>query len=114
MLSSYNRLPSVEIPPLLRGGTRIRGTCIDLIYQKKQTHPRFAVIVSAKVDKRAAKRNRMKRLIREAIQQLLPFIKEQTSGVFVVRSAVPDHEDAVHALVRNLLAEKQLLTGASV
>jgi len=114
MLSSYNRLPSVEIPLLLRNGTRIRGSCIDLVYQTKQTKPRFAVIVSAKVDKRAAKRNRMKRLIREAIQQLLPFIEGQTSGVFVVRSAVPDHEDAVYTLVRNLLAEKQLLTGVSI
>ena len=112
MLPSYNRLPSVEIPLLLRAGTRIRGRHIDLVYQKHQMQSRFAVVVSAKVDKRAAKRNRMKRLIREAIQQILPLVKEHISGVFVVRSVLPDREDAVFPLVRDLLAEKQFIRGA--
>ncbi len=124
MLSSLNRLPSSDISPILRAGIRVRGEYIDFMYKQLQSpsrfalrqerrtplaNARFAVIVSAKVDKRATARNRMKRLVREAVQHLLPSIQQGVCGVFVVRSRLPDTMEAVALLVRRLLGQKHLL-----
>lgn len=113
MLSPLNRLHFSEISPMLRTGIRVRGTCLDFMYKEHQPPSRFAVIVSTKVDKRATKRNRMKRLVREATQLLLPSIREGVSGVFVVRSQLPDTIDAVTILVRHLFGQKHLLKETS-
>lgn len=111
MLSSLNRLPSTDISSILRTGIRIRGDFIDLIYHEQHSPSQFAVIVSAKVDKRATRRNRMKRLVREAVQHLLPSIQEGVCGVFVVRARLPDTIEAVALIVRHLFGQKHLLKG---
>lgn len=126
MLSSHNRLLSSDISPILRTGMRVRGEFFDLIYQNRQpllhvvtesrtplAGPRFAIIVSSKVDKRATKRNRMKRLVREAVRKLLPSIREEIGGVFVVRRRLPDTADAVLSLVQKLAAQGHVLKGTS-
>ena len=48
--------------------------------------PRFGFIVSKKVDKRATRRNRIKRRLREAVRQtlLVPPLLEQISGYRVI------------------------------
>lgn len=109
MLSSFNRLSSTDIAPLLRTGTRVRGEYIDLTYRRQQTSLRFAVIVSAKVDKRATSRNRMKRLVREALQHVIPFLHDGISGIFVVRRHLPDTAKEVEVLVLHILEQEKLL-----
>lgn len=46
---------------------------------------KFAFIVSTKIDKRAVKRNQLKRLYSEAIKFLLPQIKKGYRFVFLVK-----------------------------
>jgi ribonuclease P protein component len=47
--------------------------------------PRFGFVVSNKISKEATKRNRIKRLMREAVKKLLPEIKEGMNIIFLVR-----------------------------
>lgn len=108
MLSPLNRLASPEISTLLRTGTRVRGEYIDFIYRKAKDSLRFAVIVSAKMDKRATSRNRMKRLVRESLQHLIPLFHDGVSGVIIVRRRLPDREMEVEAMVRRLLEQEKL------
>lgn len=126
MLPSSNRLLSKDIPLIMKTGLRIRVPGMEVIYFIHQTGtrfvphggivlagPRFAIIVSAKVDKRATRRNRMKRLVREALQNLLPVMVEGFCAVFVVRSRLPDTGEAVRALIHNALDTHRLLRGSA-
>ena len=103
MLPKQNRIPSQEISAILRNGLRSRDTSIDLFYKKTTPIPRFAVIVSTKIDKRATVRNRMKRLVREAVHHLLPSLSAPMDGVFVVRGKLPDNIVEIEKLVGALL-----------
>lgn len=100
----------------MKTGFHIRAVGIEVVYLMRQadprfvpqngtplSEPRFAIIVSSKVDKRATRRNRMKRLVREALQDLLPFITKGFCAVFVVRSRLPDTEEEVRELIHNTL-----------
>ena len=103
MLSSIYRLPSVEISPLLRKGARLRVGGIELVYKATAHIPKFAFIVSTKIDKRAVGRNRMKRQIREAVQHLMPTIQTGIDGIFLVRGKIPDSEAQVETIIRDIL-----------
>lgn len=86
MLPSLNRLPSPETRKVLREGRRISLPEFQLVYRKKTSEPsRFTVIVSTKIAKRATQRNRLKRLIRESLQHILPDLKSNLDGVVIVR-----------------------------
>ena len=50
--------------------------------------PRFAFVVSTKIDKRAVKRNRAKRLLKASIKFLFPRIKKGVIVVFLARKAI--------------------------
>jgi len=50
--------------------------------------PNFALIVSKKIDKRATKRNRVKRLLGEAIRSFLPRLQPGIKGVFLVKKEI--------------------------
>lgn len=103
MLPKINRTPSEEISTILRDGVRKRGKIIDLVYKTTVSIPRFAVIVSTKIDKRAVARNCMKRLVREAVQHRIPSMKIGMDGVFVVRGKLPDNIGEIEKLVGALL-----------
>lgn len=114
MLSSFNRLPSHEMSTILRGGIRIHGDVMSFTYQRSRPPSQFAIIVSAKVDKLAVARNRMKRLVREAVHHLLPSIVDGVHGVFVVRKRLPNTERAVENLVQTMFEQNKLLQEISV
>jgi ribonuclease P protein component len=84
MLPAANRLPKEEIPSLLRHGTRVRSDIIELVYKKTISTPRFAFIVSTKIDKRATARNRMRRVMSESVRHLLvkPGLPD---GIFIAK-----------------------------
>jgi ribonuclease P protein component len=84
MLSSDHRLPKEEISPLLRSGLRTRSDTIEFVYRKTTGTPRFAFIVSTKIDKRATARNRMRRTMSESVRHLLTKVG-LPEGIFIAR-----------------------------
>ncbi len=56
--------------------------------QKIAAPPRFGFVISTKIDKRATVRNRIKRLLREAVRAKLSRIPEGFDLVFVVRPKI--------------------------
>ena len=83
MLSSIHRLPSFEIPTVMKTGKRVRGKDMMLIYHKQNMDSgssagmtqRFAFIVSKKTDKRATVRNRIKRILSESVRHKIPSLR---------------------------------------
>ncbi len=66
--------------------------------------PRFAFIVSTKIDKRATVRNRMRRVLSESVRHLLPTIAP-IDGIFIAKKNFADLpqtdvEKIVSALLR--------------
>ncbi|MFZ5534696.1 MAG: ribonuclease P protein component [Patescibacteria group bacterium] len=108
MLPQSLRVPSRLILPLLRRGKKIREGSLELVFERTSAKSAFACIVPVKVDKRATKRNRMKRLVREAVALLLPEITVDFIGIIVVRGKIPDMQQEVVSLVRNALIKAGL------
>lgn len=52
------------------------------------THPRFAFVVSSKIDKRATVRNKIKRRLREIVFQNLKKIKKNLDFLIIVKPEV--------------------------
>jgi ribonuclease P protein component len=112
MLSFPNRLPKEKISLLLRYGTHVRSELIELIYKKRQIpdqvgddnkKPRFAFIVSTKIDKRATQRNRMRRTMSESVWHLLSTIPPM-DGIFIARKNFADlPQTEVEKIVSGLL-----------
>ena len=89
MLSSKHRLPKEEISHLLRSGLRTRSDIIELIYRKTTGVPRFAFIVSTKIDKRATARNRMRRTMSESVRHVLN-TTNPIDGIFIAKKNFAD------------------------
>ena len=89
MLPKQNRLPlRTELKRLKKEGRLFQGKLFGLLVGR--SHPlgepsRFAFIISTKIHKRAVKRNRAKRLLSEAIKDLLPQIKSGFDVVFLAK-----------------------------
>lgn len=109
MLPSPNRLPKQKIIILLRRGMRAGGDAVALVYQRTTGPSRFAFIVSKKIDKRATERNRIRRLLRESIQQVLPQIAA-CDGVFIARKNIATlAQTDARTLVLDVLRKANLL-----
>lgn len=86
MLPRENRLPSSEIKSVMRRGKRVSAQGVQLIFtQNSLSVSRFAFIVPKSVDKRAVVRNRIRRVVREAVRLALPAIVPGWDGVIVIR-----------------------------
>lgn len=103
MLPQHLRLPAIEIVPLMRRGTHIRSGVLEFVYKKAEASSHFACIISTKVEKLATRRNRMRRLVREAAQYMLPTLSKAIDGVIVIRGTLPDRQEEVSMIVRELL-----------
>lgn len=102
MLPQSQRLPSFAIAPLMRRGRRVRMGSIECAYALTTMQSRFAFVVSVKADKRATARNRMKRMLREAVQHLFPTVRTGVDAVFVVRGTLPESTHEVEPLIREV------------
>lgn len=103
MLPAANRLPKTEISGVLRRGIHLRNETIELVYRKTDTKPRFAFIVSTKIEKRATTRNRMRRTMSESVRHLLPTI-QPADGIFIAKKNFADlPQTGVEKAVRALL-----------
>ncbi len=93
MLPKAHRLASSAIPEILRAGKTERIDGIDLRYVTSPDSVRFAVVVPKSADKRATVRNRMKRMISEAIRLLVQQDKVPgISGVVFIRRKQPQSQ----------------------
>lgn len=115
MLPRENRLPSPQIKTVLRRGKRVSAQGVQLIFaQNSLSVSRFAFVVPISVDKRAVGRNRVRRLVREAVRLALPAIAPGWDAVFLVKNVFADEFSAVDKRVREILQKAGLLTGQKV
>ncbi len=81
-----------------------RGRKLDLgfaafyILTKKEGLSRFGVVVPKKVDKRATRRNRIKRIYREFFRLNKPLFPKPVDMVVVVKEDVPQKPDEIKKL----------------
>ncbi len=88
MLPKERRLVSdYDFRKVRQKGRKIRSSLFDLYYlpTKRKNPSRFGFVVSTRLDKRAVRRNRVKRTFREQIRAILPQVKEGFDLVFWVR-----------------------------
>lgn len=65
---------------------------VSFIKEEKSQPARFAFLVSKKIDKRATRRNRVKRLLAAAIREFLPQIKGGIKMVFIAKEEILDKD----------------------
>ena len=91
MLHKVYRLPSPQMPRVMKYGIRIMGNGITLIYKTNtdsrlrgnDNTSRFSFIVSKNVDKRATARNRVKRLLSESIRHVIGYMARPVDAVVI-------------------------------
>ncbi|MEK7592208.1 MAG: ribonuclease P protein component [Patescibacteria group bacterium] len=86
MFPKENRLPSYEISLLFRSGKSVSVDGLQLRYAiRMEKTKRFAVVVPLSVSKKAVVRNRMKRLVRESIRQILSILPGGIDAVILIK-----------------------------
>jgi ribonuclease P protein component len=63
-----------------------------LVAENKRSLSRFSFIVSNKISRRATKRSKIKRLLRESVKTLLPQVKPGLDTVFLVKKGILDKD----------------------
>lgn len=122
MLPRAYRLPSPEITSVMRAGRRAGAEGVQLVYLRRfdsgltrnLQSSRFAFVVPVGVDKRATRRNRVRRLVRESVRLALPNIAPGWDGVFMVRKGLGDEFARVDRLIRELLRKSGLLNESKI
>lgn len=73
MLGKKNRIQKSDIPKIVRSGDRIKGSMFDIKYVANAdiVPPKFAIVVSKRIEKRAVARNTIKRKFRAALFELV-------------------------------------------
>ncbi len=95
MLPKIHRLPlRTEFKKLKLEGCLVRGNFFSLLIRKRNNGlpSRIAFIVSKKVHTQSTKRNRVRRLLSEAVYSLLPKYKNNFDAVFLVRQTIIGQE----------------------
>lgn len=114
MLPKKNRLTSdYDFRMVRRRGKKVRTSLFDLYYLeiKGGALSRFGFVVSTKLDKRAVRRNRVKRIFREGIKPILPKIKDGFDFVFWARrKSLEAESEQVRMAIRTALKKARLLT----
>ena len=68
-------------------GTKLQGKYLLVIVQHRKVGPsRIGVVVSTKIDKRAVKRNLLKRRLREAFRKIKHTLVKKVDLVFIARN----------------------------
>ena len=108
MLKREYRLPATT---KLVSARFVRTSLFGLKYsQNNLTVSRFAFVVRKSVDKRAVVRNRVRRVLRSCIEELLPHIVSGYDMLFFLEKGIIDiTRDEVLKEVRKVFEEKGLL-----
>ena len=107
MLPKERRLVSdYDFRKVRRGGRKVSNTLFDFYYLPTGTPSRFGFVVSTKLDKRAVRRNRAKRILREEVRLLLPRIGSGFDFVFWARKRFLDAKpEQVEAAIKTALRQ---------
>jgi ribonuclease P protein component len=95
MLPKKNRgLGKEEIDAVFAKNTSTKNEYVTILKReiKEEVNPRFAVLVSKKLAKRAVDRNRMKRLVFDQIQENI-FVYKPGHYVVLVKKVLSKRED---------------------
>lgn len=110
MLGAKYRIPKSEIPNVVRRGKRFQSDLFDIKawYDNNLDHPRFAIVVSTKIDKRAVVRNTIKRKFRSAIYSMLSshdnFFRKGNFAIIVKKVEVKNFDpDELDEIIREML-----------
>jgi ribonuclease P protein component len=117
MLSKSHRIPSSAINHIMRFGKRVTGKEINLIYDSRyhgqnsvqdsrNQLSRFSFVVSTKVDKRATQRNRIRRLMSEAVRLRMDEIKPGFDCIFIAKKGLQQKD--IEKIVLNQLHEAHI------
>jgi len=91
MLSSKHRLPGNSFPALLKSKINYQHVFFN-IKLKKRLSPkpvfRAAIVVSTKISKQAVVRNRIKRLLRQALNFYLPSLQSNHDFLLFAKPAI--------------------------
>lgn len=112
MLPRERRLTSNhEFKRVRRSGRKVATPFFDLYYlQVGEAPSRFGFVVSTKLDKRAVKRNRIKRIFREEVRLLLSGVKAGFDLIFwVKRQSLEAETEQVRTTLRSALKKSGLL-----
>jgi len=90
-----------------------RGQLIDaslfslLVFRSQEKEgPKFGFVVSKRIDKRAVVRNKIRRVLAEAVRQVLPEIREDLRIIFLAKPALKEVDfNQVLTLVRKKFGE---------
>lgn len=104
MLPSVHRLSAKAFPLVLQKGTRIHTDTVDVRYTKTAHPSHIGFVVGKSVDKRASRRNRMKRQLSETVRQMLKDRDPRVDAVFIVRKPLPQDHGRVARLVQDVVA----------
>ena len=85
MLQRKNRFSGLgSVRPALKYGQRIRGRNVAAsVLKGRKQHSRFSVLVSKKVSKKAATRNRIRRRVMSVLEQEIPKLIDQPYDVVI-------------------------------
>lgn len=113
MLPKQHRLPlRKELNRVKKEGRMFSDWLFGLLLARQpQAGPtRFGMIVSNKIHRKAVKRNRIRRLLSEAIQLSLPQVKPGFDGVFLVKKKIVNQKfDQVKLAVKRVFQKADLL-----
>jgi ribonuclease P protein component len=113
MLAKKNRLAKDRDFALVKKrGEFLQSSSFALIFLKtKATCPsRFGFVVSTKISKLAVGRNKVKRLLRQSITNLMPKIDQGFDCVFLVKGAIKQRtEEQIGKEVEKALQSAEIL-----
>lgn len=83
---------------------------LTLFYSKnKNNHKRVGFSVSKKYGN-AVERNRIKRVLREVLRQMLPNLKDEFNYIFIVKNEIKSKEfNQIFKIVNNILDKNDLI-----
>ncbi len=114
MLAPCHRLrKEKDFENVFRKGEKVKGNFVYLKFAPNNlSESRFGIVVSKKVSLKAVERNKIKRKLREAIKELLPFAKTGFDVVLLVTPSFPvGRKGSYLPLVKSLFEKAHLLKG---
>ncbi|RJR14805.1 ribonuclease P protein component [Candidatus Microgenomates bacterium] len=107
MLPRPNRLPATEIPGVLRFGKKQqREYVIAAIRPNHKNVSRFAILISKKAVSKAVHRNRLRRIFKAAIMQMLPGFEGQDVVIRIKARLANETSAEALLILKELLLKK--------